>query len=1064
MSNKVKVAFNKVKPFCIKVSRERNTASVQHLCDEIKQLPSNVVQELHEYLLFPLRVIFVEKNNIKEDVIVASADAIQNVFQKAEVNEWKTFEDLFHILILPITSFNNQQISTTGTEDIKLSILSALLTLLKSSLSKHCDLFYHVNHYPFIGHMISICLEILSNEKNKELRKTAICVVRSLCITPNKLHVVDIKLTQVVIGDCMASFLPGIVSGLLKVVSGDTNQGQAVKCLALDTIGKILTITASDENVELACGHTVNNISKETVNSKLFDLKVKRDSLWLENLSGKVEVIMQHVITASDHLNVNVRLSVIEFARKMLLSCSKFLFKTHIGSLIKIPCKLLHDSVEAVALRSQKVIEEFSSQSKNNANVTDILQEELFNLCSALPKVVSKASDLEKGSALKLVLGIIEVLKFNLQSIISSTAHVNNLLKSIVFCFQMDCSELYKVEEVSSTSVNFDKEIKTFFHGQSKNWFFKKSFLHFQKEEICQTLIKLCRLLGKYGDLDILFDSLKERYESEKQCRPAVLIMNELLLGAMENAAILPDIFQHIDCLLDLYTSNENWYLCTSYDSLYGFQSVQRQNAILAIANTKSKLSLKTINANIVLVCLHLEALATFSIVLSKDFRKTLIKSLYPLLEKVTDRNHVIRNCALKALEVIAISSQYKDIAELINKNADYLVSSISIHLRHLGMFPRSPAVLQAMLTHSDVAVFPLIRDTVDEILFTLDLHRLESRFLLSFLPVLIAAVKAINSWFSDQLYGVSNQADTQIDSKAVVDSDSIVSHLVGLHNNFKVAAMCSENCNFEDDSNLSKGEAFSPFHQDNESENYEKDIYDDEKRETPGHVKVVENILHRSFNLLANEDPKVRLMVMDIIDQGMFCLRKEKDVLLPLVHKLWSPLAVRCMDVELQIAAKAFTIICNIGDYSGSFMRRRFTKDVLPKLLLFFKKHAQPNLTKVSTHTTLFKLQVTVLNRLGRLLLSADVSYKDLNSVSTECQGYLSSRQHKEIQTAAVCLFKSLILLDPDSMWLFLNDIVSPTSSYSSNLFRNVAVAGTSDLKSEYAANVFHLLSFCPC
>ena len=1065
MTDEAKAAFVKVKPLCIKVNQQKNSISVQQLCDVIKPLSSDVLQELHEYLLFPLRVIFLQKTNIKDDTIISAADCMRCVLLKSQVKEWKTFEDLCQILLLQISGNDNGQVYALGSEDRKVSILNSLLSLFETSLYNHQKLFYHFNHIPFIGHVVTICLSVVANDKHKQLRRIAISVIKSLCFVPKDANTFDDKISRVRIGNCIASFVPGILSALIKVVSGDANQGQAVKCKALETISEVLKISASDIDIELANDSRIKErFSLDKVPLQLQNITVTRDTLWVDNLSSKMEAILQHVTTACDSLNVNVQLAALDFAHNMLQYCSKKIFNTHLGSLLKIPCILLQDNAEKVVLKSKEIIEDFSCKSENDLKVTDILQEEFFNLCRTLPKTISKSSDHEKLSCLNLINGILEVLKFNLQSVLYSSAHLDNLLKSLVFCFQMDLSELHKIEEVASSVTNFDQEIATFFKGQSKHWLFKKTFVQFHNADICEALVKLCRLLGQHGDVEVLLDNLKERYEMESQSRPAVVITNEILLGAMAENFKSSNIYDQIDHLIDIYTSNENWYLSTNYFSLYGLTNQEPRYPNTAVVKSNSQnVMLKTVNANIVLTCLHLEALATFSIVLSRSFRKTLIKTLYPLLEKVNDSNHLISSCALKSLNIVAKSCQYKTIADLINENADYLVSTISINLRHLGLFPTSPAVLQVMLTHSDVTIFPLIRDTVDEILTAMDLHRVESRYLLSFLPVLMSTVKAINIWFTEKgREATQNPLKNEVHSLSQFSLDedyasTISNELNSFNSNFKVGNLEMPATKMED--NLQPPQ---------NSDDGERLTDDFEKKETPQHIKVVEQILQRSAHLLSNENPKVRLLVMNVIDESVLCLSLENDVLLPLVHKLWAPLTARCADPELQIVTKAFNVICNLGAHSGTFMRRKFTNDVLPKLLSFLNQNSKVDTSKTRSisysHTALFKLQIAVLNQLGLLLLSSTVGFKDLHNVCNACQNYLSSYQPKELQCAAVRLFKCLIDLDRDVLWLFLSDIFSPHSSFCSEVesFKDITVSGTQNQKNEFASNVSFLLSLC--
>lgn len=1065
MSSKSELVFNKVKPLCINVTKSRTKYSIEQLQNFIKQLSADVVQDLHEYLLFPLRVILVQQPKAKEDFILAAAGCMQCVFKKVQVQKWKTFEDLYLVLITQITSSDQGKIVSSGSEDKKLSILFALEDLLHSSLVQHCKLFYEVNHISAIGHLITICLSIITNEKNKLLRKVSISVIEVLALESCSVSLKESPVLQYLVGNCIAFLLPGLLSVLVKVVSGDIQQGYSVKCKAIDTITKLIKIAGGDEELKTIDHPDVMQYLRDmNVSDQFKSFVVQRNSDWVKNVGAKMNVVLDHVATASDHSNVHVRMSILSFSCEMLVSCRKGVFKDHIGSLLKIPCKLISDDLSGVTSESWKVINCFSECCKDEVATQDILQEELFESCDLILTTVSKASDSEKLSHLKTIYGFLKVLKYNLKSFAYSSVHVSKLFKSLLFCLQMDSSSLHKIGEVDETTADYDSAITSFFKGQSNNWLFKKSFIHFHSDELCRIIIEVCRLLGQYGDIDIFLDHLKEYYDSENLCRPTVLLINELLLGTKKNNAPNSNLISHVETLIDLYTANDNWYLCTSHDSLYVSHRKSSPNNNLALLDSKkvittTDMTLKMINSNIILVCLHLEALSTFSLVLINDYRQFLIKVLYPLLEKVNDSNHLISSCALKALHVVASSCRYKSIAELITMNADYLVSTISIHLRHLNLFPRSPAVLRAMMTHSDVSVFPLVRDTVDEILSTLDLQRHNKLLLVAFLPVMKAIASAINDWFPNDYEGKTVECRLR-NTDLVCPVQEITDTIVNFYNDFKLSSLeenehSSVNNNFEtaEDEKESISENHFPL---------------DEKKEISAHIKVVEQILLRSSHLLTNPDPRMRLLVIDIIDKSIDCLRTEEDVFLPLVHKMWNPLTSRCRDSELQVVAKAFSVICRLGEHCGSFIRSRFTKDVMPYITVFLRDNsdAYHNSSSVHCHSTLFKLQVVILDHLGSLLRETTVSYKDIDTICCASYRYLSSAQPEELQNAALSLYKTLISINSDAIWLFLSDIWSPAPEYSffdtNPTFYSFKLAGTSDVSNEFSLNFIKLLESC--
>ena len=122
---------------------------------------------------------------------------------------------------------------------------------------------------------------------------------------------------------------------------------------------------------------------------------------------------------------------------------------------------------------------------------------------------------------------------------------------------------------------------------------------------------------------------------------------------------------------------------------------------------------------------------------------------LYPLMEKLDNRNATVSQVAYWSLGTIAMCCKYKSIEELIARNVDYLINTISLNLRHLNLNPDTPAVLNAMLHYGDKHLIPFLEDTLDELLNLIDYS--DKYFLLSLVKVLNSLNVAICKWFPVQ-------------------------------------------------------------------------------------------------------------------------------------------------------------------------------------------------------------------------------------------------------------------------------------------------------------------------
>ena len=115
-------------------------------------------------------------------------------------------------------------------------------------------------------------------------------------------------------------------------------------------------------------------------------------------------------------------------------------------------------------------------------------------------------------------------------------------------------------------------------------------------------------------------------------------------------------------------------------------------------------------------------------------------------MEKLGSRNATVSQMAQWSLDTIAVYCKYKSIEELIGRNVDYLINTISLNLRHINLNPHTPDVLNAMLQYGDQHLLPFLEDTLDEVLNLIDYSK--EHFLLSLLKVLNSLTIAICKWF----------------------------------------------------------------------------------------------------------------------------------------------------------------------------------------------------------------------------------------------------------------------------------------------------------------------------
>lgn len=95
-----------------------------------------------------------------------------------------------------------------------------------------------------------------------------------------------------------------------------------------------------------------------------------------------------------------------------------------------------------------------------------------------------------------------------------------------------------------------------------------------------------------------------------------------------------------------------------------------------------------------------------------------------------------------------------------------------------------------------------------------------------------------------------------------------------------------------------------------------------------PKHVKITVDLSNHCLHFLASKDRNKKIIVLEILNDSVLILSKWENELLPLVHKIWSPLVTRFDQMaEPLIIRTSFTLLCTLAQTSKQFIRSRTLK-----------------------------------------------------------------------------------------------------------------------------------------
>ncbi|XP_059886785.1 TELO2-interacting protein 1 homolog isoform X3 [Delphinus delphis] len=1009
-------AFGVLRPICVQLTKTQTVENVECLQAQLQVVSDSALQELQQYILFPLRFTLKTPGPKREHLIQSVVECITLVLSSTCVKEQELLQELFSELSACLYSPNSQKPAAVS-EELKLAVIQGLSALMHSAYGDIILTIYEPSILPRLGFAVSLLLGLAEQEKSKQIKMAALKCLQVLlfqCECQDHPRSLD-ELEQKQLGDLFASFLPGLSTTLTRIITGDFKQGHSIVVSSLKVFYKTVSFIMADEQLR-----RVSEVrEKPAVEHRVAELLVHREANWVKNTGDRLTVLIKKITECvSVHPHWKVRLEVIDFVEALLLKCSQSLVESA-GPLLKALVSLVNDESPDVQAQCNKILRRFADEKVvvGSRAFADILSENLHSLATSLPRLMNSQDDQGRLSTLSLLLGYLKLLGPKVNFVLNSVAHLQRLSKALIQVLELDVADVKIVEERHWNSEHLSTSPET---SASRPWaqMQRRYFRFFNDERVFLLLRQVCQLLGFYGNLYLLVDPFMELYhESVVYRKQAAMILNELVVGAaglgVENVhekhikTNPEELREIVTSILEEYTSQENWYLVTCLEAEeVGEELTMMQSGIQALTSgahtcqatssptfSKPSPTICSMNSNIWQICIQLEGIGHFAHALGKDFRLLLMSALYPVLEKAGDQTLLISQAAISTMMDICQACGYDSLQQLINQNSDYLVNGISLNLRHLSLHPHTPKVLEVMLQNSDASLLPLVADVVQDVLATLD--QFYDKRTTSFVSVLHALLTAL---------------EEQSDPPEVDENDTDPSVQPPL----------------------------------------------------PVQIQIATDVMERCIHLMSDKNLKIRLKVLDVLDLCVVVLQSHKNQLLPLAHRAWPSLVHRLTNDDPLAVLRAFKVLRTLGGKCGDFLRNRFCKDVLPKLAgsLVSQAPISARAGPVYFHTLAFKLQLAVLQGLGPLCERLDLGEGDLNKVADACLIYLSAKQPVKLQEAARSLFLHLMKADPDSTWLLLNELYCPqefTPPHPS--LHPVQLRGATGQQNPYTANVLRLL-----
>ena len=816
-----------------------------------------------------------------------------------------------------------------------------------------------------------------------------------------------------IIVNCLSSFLPGVVLTLTKIITGDRKTSSLVVTSAALVLMRFVAILLSN---------TFASHIKTQYDSKLegkpkndTPLKITRNAAWLEESATKVSTLLIKVLGQVVHPAWRVHVAIITISHTFLQHCSTSLHET------VLPCcealiALTQNTRPDVAALAKLSLNSISAQMDKEVGyqLKYKLKESLFNLSTDLNRILFSQSDSEKIATFCLLAGYLKVLGPHMSGLVNSHAHLSSLIAGLLKSLQVDHSSMRVLEERVSPTIAEP--------ASGSTWDTRLQFVHFHSSDVERVLYEICSLLGYHSPCFPLVDHLLDIITSTQQLRTeAIIMLGRILLGAGKKKKSEEEkcFFIRVVChCVGLVLKPEILNVETGVGQR---SSLHTKLEIIKNERSKAK-TLKELSGNVVLLTCVLDCVRICAVVLGKDFNPLLMITLYPLLQKLGDANSTISHSAFRALQGVVENCGYGSLGDLLRSNADYLVNSISYKLRHIDMYPESTVAMTALLQYGSVDVSPLVADSVEELLYSLDLHQEEQMDRVwCVLEVVARGVSAKTS--QSRLAPQVQQPSSDISQEEALSPGKAVAF-------FEEYWESSRNCSTQE-----------PFVGEDSDQN-EHPLNDDTRcgdettvpdyatpeKQLPLDLKMAVSILERAPHYLPATSDKTRLTVLSSVSFCVTALQFEESSLLPQVHRIWPSFVRRFSDSSILVTTKAVELLHVLTKTCRDFLRRRVSKEIWPSLTRRLKSLAveSSNPNELYHQSQLFKLQKMILEHIGHFTKELDLSGEDVEMVVHACVPYFSPDQPLCLQSTAAECVKEVSRFYPDVVWFVLVQLTS--------------------------------------
>ena len=897
------LTLSQLKPCCIKISQlviratetpaaprellEFTDQVLETLSEQVKQNPGALDEKLADYVFFPLYHIFRQMDRYPMLLIENCVKCLHILIShgwKSRISA-KLVQQILSLLIFIIDGDAGSQTKRDVPEETALEAFCAQTALLNTTAASltAASALVEQEVIPVLGHGVTVMLDGAADGANPQIQQEALRSLRGVYMTIRE-H------------EALASFLPGSISSLAKMLSSPNRYKAVVLTGSLETVQLIITQVLGDMRTRSIVAQGQNeNHDDDAGKGKILSWA------WLKATVSHVKLALSTMMKLRTQDASQVRealerlcITVLDECHTTLSNCTTILVETAI---------ILDSGIDAT-LSTQTSL---SHLVNIYPELGEAAKTTVYSWISSLPRIMQISDEdskriavhnLSKGFNLLQNLGIESTI---LDDSISST--LKDSMVSLILASSQRVSPSTQLQLLDGNTTT---------KASSHDALFQPVLLESQSQrELRAELIILIDSLGSASQKATIAASLLEyvRESSSVDQVAAMWLCYELLKASHTSSA---DTSAFIDMSAFSEPSEESDAV---FNDLYGF-AVQ-------VLDSRTELQV----ADWRLEALSLEVTAYAAHRAGFAFRPELIDVLFPIATLLGSENQGLQQHAIAALNGISLSCQYASVSELIIENVDYMVNSISLRLNTLEVSPASMQVLLMMIRLAGPRLIPFLDDVVDSIFAALNNFHGYTIFVESLFSVLKEVVDQASR--TDQRLLTSRERET-VDHKKVASKKDGLDDILDFLD--KKAERRARDAAEAASRQPIKGHPSAPWVSESAGEQGEEEPQDqagappsEEKPPNSPTYQLLLRIASLTQHYLTSPTAKLRRSLLELLTTASSVLAGDEDAFLPLVNAIWPVVISRLYDPETFITVEACQALSALCEAAGDFLSTRF-------------------------------------------------------------------------------------------------------------------------------------------